>query len=111
MGNEEVKVVLEQTQKLVAQMNANIAAFDGKITALKEAVLMQAKLSASANDIAYVLVRAMANVSEEHRANLMTVLQEPVSNPDLAEIRAALLQGVSVQRRAERDKPNLKPVE
>jgi hypothetical protein len=111
VSSEEVRLVLEQTKNLVTQMNANIAAFDGKITALKDALMVQTKLSAAANDIAYVLIRAMANVSEEHRANLMTVLQEPVENKDLADMRAALLRGVSEQRRFERDKPNLKPVE
>lgn len=99
-----------QLQTLVGHLNSTLEGVQSALTASGAAAAQQIQLAASGYDMAYLGVRAMADMSPEFRTVLLRVAQEPAIVPAAQAHRDALREALAGAHRAAGERPQLRPV-
>lgn len=99
-----------QLQALVADLDATLGGVQSALTASGAAAAQQIQLAAAAYDMAYLGVRAMADMSPEFRTVLLRIAQEPAIVEAAQGHRDALRHALAGAHRAAGERPHLRPV-
>jgi hypothetical protein len=99
-----------QLHELVGQLNATLGGVQSALTATGAVATQQIELAASAYDMAYLAVRAMADMSPDFRTVLLRIAQEPAIIEAAQGHRDALREALAGAHRALGERPRLRPV-
>lgn len=107
---QSTQAMVGQLQDLVGHLNATLAGVQHALTATGTVAAQQVQLAGSAYDMAYLAVRAMADMSPEFRTVLLRLAQEPAITPPAQGHRDALREALAGAHRAAGERPQLRPV-
>lgn len=102
--------MVAQMQRLVGQLNVTLESVQVALAANAAVGGQQVALAASAYDMAYLAVRAMADMSPEFRTVLLRVAQEPAIIEAAQAHRDALREALASAHRNAGARPALRPV-
>lgn len=110
MTEDQLRQYIAGIQSMVDKLNGSLLQIQDAIRRSAEAQTNSLKIAASAHDMSYLALRALAETNVEFRTILLRLAQEPAAHAAAQESRNILVSALAEHQRNAGQRPTLKPV-